>query len=101
MHEPTLITLGSRPLRWAASMRLTQVLLGMLAVATLAAYLADGIGALTLGIPLGLYAGLKPDSGQVFLSDEDITALPMYQRARAGIGYLPQEASIFRRLTGI
>ena len=54
MHEPTLITLGSRPLRWAASMRLTQVLLGMLAVATLAAYLADGIGVLTLGIPLGL-----------------------------------------------
>jgi lipopolysaccharide export system ATP-binding protein len=41
----------------------------------------------------------RPDSGQVFLSDEDITALPMYQRARAGIGYLPQEASIFRRLT--
>jgi lipopolysaccharide export system ATP-binding protein len=41
----------------------------------------------------------RPDSGQVFLSDEDITALPMYQRARAGIGYLPQEASVFRRLT--
>jgi lipopolysaccharide export system ATP-binding protein len=41
----------------------------------------------------------RPDSGQVFLDDEDITALPMYQRARAGIGYLPQEASIFRKLT--
>jgi lipopolysaccharide export system ATP-binding protein len=41
----------------------------------------------------------RPDSGQVFLADEDITALPMYQRARAGIGYLPQEASIFRKLT--
>ena len=41
----------------------------------------------------------RPDSGQVFLGDEDITALPMYQRARAGIGYLPQEASIFRKLT--
>jgi lipopolysaccharide export system ATP-binding protein len=41
----------------------------------------------------------KPDSGQVFLGEEDITDLPMYQRARAGIGYLPQEASIFRKLT--
>jgi lipopolysaccharide export system ATP-binding protein len=41
----------------------------------------------------------RPDSGQVFLGDEDITELPMYQRARAGIGYLPQEASIFRKLT--
>jgi lipopolysaccharide export system ATP-binding protein len=41
----------------------------------------------------------RPDSGQVFLADEDITALPMYQRARAGIGYLPQEASVFRKLT--
>jgi lipopolysaccharide export system ATP-binding protein len=41
----------------------------------------------------------RPDSGQVFLGDDDITALPMYQRARAGIGYLPQEASIFRKLT--
>ena len=35
----------------------------------------------------------------MFLGDEDITALPMYQRARAGIGYLPQEASVFRKLT--
>jgi len=41
----------------------------------------------------------RPDSGQVFLGDEDITALPMYRRARAGIGYLPQEASVFRKLT--
>jgi lipopolysaccharide export system ATP-binding protein len=41
----------------------------------------------------------RPDSGEVFLGDEDITGLPMYQRARAGIGYLPQEASIFRKLT--
>jgi lipopolysaccharide export system ATP-binding protein len=41
----------------------------------------------------------RPDSGQVLLSDADITALPMYLRARAGIGYLPQEASIFRKLT--
>jgi lipopolysaccharide export system ATP-binding protein len=41
----------------------------------------------------------RPDSGQVFLGDEDITELPMYQRARAGIGYLPQEASVFRKLS--
>jgi lipopolysaccharide export system ATP-binding protein len=41
----------------------------------------------------------RPDGGQVFLGDDDITALPMYMRARAGIGYLPQEASIFRKLT--
>jgi lipopolysaccharide export system ATP-binding protein len=41
----------------------------------------------------------RPDSGTVHLGDEDITALPMYLRARKGIGYLPQEASVFRRLT--
>jgi lipopolysaccharide export system ATP-binding protein len=41
----------------------------------------------------------RPDSGQVFLGEDDITSLPMYQRARAGIGYLPQEASVFRKLT--
>ena len=40
----------------------------------------------------------RPDGGKVFLGEEDITALPMYLRARAGIGYLPQEASIFRKL---
>ncbi len=42
---------------------------------------------------------VKPDKGQVFLDDEDITDNPMYLRARKGIGYLPQEASIFRKLT--
>ena len=41
----------------------------------------------------------RPDAGSVTLGDEDITAMPMYQRARAGIGYLPQEASVFRKLT--
>jgi lipopolysaccharide export system ATP-binding protein len=40
-----------------------------------------------------------PDSGRVFLDDEDVTASPMYVRARKGIGYLPQEPSIFRGLT--
>lgn len=42
---------------------------------------------------------IKPDSGNVFLNDEDITALPMYRRAQMGIGYLPQEASVFRKMS--
>jgi len=42
---------------------------------------------------------IKPDSGQVLLDDADITNFPMYQRARKGIGYLPQEASVFGKLT--
>jgi lipopolysaccharide export system ATP-binding protein len=41
----------------------------------------------------------QPDGGQVYLGDSDITALPMYQRARRGISYLPQEASVFRKLS--
>ncbi len=41
----------------------------------------------------------QPDKGSIFLNKEDITHLPMYKRARRGIGYLPQEASIFRRLS--
>jgi lipopolysaccharide export system ATP-binding protein len=42
---------------------------------------------------------IRPDKGKVLLDDEDITNLPMYQRARKGVGYLPQETSIFRKLT--
>jgi lipopolysaccharide export system ATP-binding protein len=42
---------------------------------------------------------IKPDKGQVLLDAEDITSYPMYLRARRGIGYLPQETSIFRKLT--
>ncbi len=42
---------------------------------------------------------VTPDSGQVVLEDVDITAQPMYQRARRGISYLPQEPSVFRKLT--
>lgn len=42
---------------------------------------------------------VKPDQGHVFLDDQEITDLPMYQRARNGLGYLPQESSIFRKLT--
>jgi lipopolysaccharide export system ATP-binding protein len=42
---------------------------------------------------------IKPNSGKVFLNDEEITDLPMYQRARKGIGYLPQEPSVFRKLS--
>jgi lipopolysaccharide export system ATP-binding protein len=42
---------------------------------------------------------ISPDKGQVFLDDKNISKLPMYKRARLGIGYLPQESSIFRQLT--
>ena len=42
---------------------------------------------------------IKPDGGKVFLDQNDITRMPMYQRARNGVGYLPQEPSIFRKLT--
>jgi lipopolysaccharide export system ATP-binding protein len=42
---------------------------------------------------------IKPDEGQVFLQDRNITKLPMYKRAQMGIGYLPQEASVFRKLS--
>ncbi|TAG66221.1 MAG: LPS export ABC transporter ATP-binding protein, partial [Runella slithyformis] len=42
---------------------------------------------------------VKPNSGHVYLDDLDITSLPMYKRARLGVGYLAQEASIFRTLT--
>jgi lipopolysaccharide export system ATP-binding protein len=43
--------------------------------------------------------GVKPTEGRVFLGETDITSLPMYRRARLGITYLPQEASIFRKLS--
>lgn len=42
---------------------------------------------------------IKPNEGKIFLENEDITALPMYQRAKRGLGYLAQEASVFRKLT--
>ena len=42
---------------------------------------------------------IKPNGGNVFLEDEEITSLPMYRRAQKGIGYLPQEASVFRKLS--
>lgn len=47
-----------------------------------------------------MVTGLVPvDAGQILIDSHDVTAMPMYQRARLGIGYLPQEASIFRGLT--
>lgn len=47
-----------------------------------------------------MIVGLEhPDGGHVYLDDRDITHLPMYKRALAGVGYLPQEASVFRKLT--
>ncbi len=42
---------------------------------------------------------IKPEAGRVFLDDKEITKVPMYQRAKMGVGYLPQEDSIFRRLS--
>jgi lipopolysaccharide export system ATP-binding protein len=42
---------------------------------------------------------VRPDKGKILLDNEDITDLPMHQRARKGVGYLPQETSIFRKLT--
>jgi lipopolysaccharide export system ATP-binding protein len=42
---------------------------------------------------------IKPNEGKIFLEDNEITPLPMYQRAKRGIGYLAQEASVFRKLT--
>jgi len=42
---------------------------------------------------------IKPDGGSIFLDNEDISGYPMYQRARRGLNYLPQEPSIFRKLT--
>ena len=47
-----------------------------------------------------MVVGLVPATeGKVFLNDDDLTDLPMYRRARFGIGYLPQEASVFRKMT--
>jgi lipopolysaccharide export system ATP-binding protein len=42
---------------------------------------------------------VAPDQGTIYLNDEDVSHMPMYQRARVGLSYLPQEPSIFRRLT--
>ncbi len=42
---------------------------------------------------------VKPDTGNVYLDDKDITRVPMYKRAKMGIGYLPQEVSVFRKLS--
>lgn len=50
----------------------------------------------TFSIVVGL---VEPDAGRVLLGDDDVTALPMYRRARRGVGYLPQEPSIFRKMT--
>jgi lipopolysaccharide export system ATP-binding protein len=42
---------------------------------------------------------VQPDEGRVMLNDEELTGMPIYQRARAGLSYLPQESSVFRRMT--
>jgi len=47
-----------------------------------------------------MIVGLVPcDSGRIWLDDRELTALPMHRRARLGVGYLPQEASVFRKLS--
>src|SRR5258708_35749782 len=47
-----------------------------------------------------MMVGLLPtEGGRIFLEGQEITALPMYQRCRMGVGYLPQESSVFRKLT--
>ena len=46
-----------------------------------------------------MVGGLRPSAGQVFLGDRDVTGLPMYRRARLGLVYLPQEPSVFRKLS--
>ena len=57
----------------------------------------NGAGKTTsFGIVVGL---VRPDSGRITLGGRDLTQAPMHQRAQQGIGYLPQEASIFRKLT--
>ena len=57
----------------------------------------NGAGKTTI---FNMMAGsVRPSEGKVFLGDQDMTELPMYRRARMGITYLPQEASIFRKLT--
>lgn len=50
----------------------------------------------TFGLILGL---IKPNGGRIYLDGRDITDLPMYKRTRLGLGYLPQEPSVFRKLT--
>ena len=59
----------------------------------------NGAGKTTIfSIVVGLVA---PDAGSVILDGQDITTLPMYRRARRGLGYLPQEASVFRKMTAL
>jgi lipopolysaccharide export system ATP-binding protein len=58
---------------------------------------SSGSGKSTL---LNMIVGLvRPDEGNVFLDEIDITKIPMYKRAQMGIGYLPQEVSVFRKLS--
>ena len=42
---------------------------------------------------------IVPNAGRIFLDDEEITGLPMFKRAQKGVGYLPQEASVFRKMS--
>src|SRR6185436_10859719 len=58
------------------------------------------VDSVSLDIQRGEIVGLlAADGGRIFLEGEEITRLPMYQRCRKGVGYLPQESSVFRKLT--
>ena len=88
--ERVSITLGGRPLVSEVSMELHPgEVVGLLG--------PNGAGkTTTFNMVTGL---LRPDSGDVLLHGQSVTPLPMPQRARLGIGYLPQEASVFRNLS--
>jgi len=86
---------------------LTKVYYGKTTVNSVSLSVADGqvVGLLgpngagkttTFYMTVGL---IRPTDGQVFINEEDITKAPMYIRSRKGLGYLPQEASVFRKLT--
>src|SRR5258707_6560025 len=96
---------SAQPLRLAAS-RLVKVYKGRKVVRDVSVEIRQGEAVGLLG-PNGagktttfyMIVGLvSPDTGSIHLDGSDITTLPMYRRARLGIGYLPQEASVFRGL---
>ncbi len=91
IHTHDLVkTYGARPVVSRASMEVKQgEIVGLLG--------PNGAGKTTsFYMVVGL---IKPDEGEVYLGDVNITKLPMYKRAQMGIGYLPQEASVFRKLS--
>jgi len=83
------VTLGGRPILIDLCASLAGRAIGLLG--------PNGAGKTTLfHMVLGL---VRPDRGKVLLDGEDISDLPMYRRARLGVGYLPQESSVFRKMS--